>query len=234
MNNHLFSILILLSISTHIFAMDETTPALFKEDADMDWSEWITEYQTPIIAGSVVGLGVTVSLYKWDKRPAVVSSAIAGGYLVYKWLEDQENDERSQRINALKAQYGIINSSIGEITDDLTQIKSDVINIRKNLERPVITLESIQKDLEESADEMKLAADSFKRTAVLLANSIQASDRINDDITTLKKDQEKLATLISRSHKTVKDSDTVNTDIILKAIAASSIGTHSSSPAAGQ
>jgi hypothetical protein len=231
MKAHLFSLIILANLSINIFAMDELFDTDKKEIKDL--SEWIAKHQTAIIAGSLIGCGAAAALYKWDKRPAVISSAIAVGFLVYKWLEDQEDDERAQRINAIKEQYGIIQSNIGEITDDLTQIKSSVITMNEKLEKAVVTFETTQKDLEESTDEMKLANACAKRRASLLDDSIETSRVIQSDVKTLIDRQKKLSTLISKSHATVHDTDTANTDIILKAIAGS-FGTNSLSIAAGQ
>lgn len=218
MKTHLLSLLILISISTHLFAMDE----LFDTDQKQgikDLFERVAEIPTKYkVAGFVALGGAATSLYKWDKRPVIISSAIVGGYLACKWLEDQEDDERSKRIDAIKEQYGIINSSINGITSDLTRIKSSVIAMNEKLETTVIKMETIQKDLEESTDEIKLTNACIERTVVILEDSIKTSNDINSGLAALIEEQKQLSALISKSHATINDDDNANADTILKAL----------------
>lgn len=218
MNNHLFSIFILLSISTHLFAMDGTTLALFKEEGAMDWSEWLVEHKIPLAGSLVIGSGAW-SLYKGDKRPFLLGCTAVGCCAAYIYL-NQQDDERTQRINALKEKYGVINGKIGEITDDLTQIKSNVISMNERIEKSVRTIEQIEEDLSKSKKEMKQAAASSKRIALLFAASIAESKNINGTIELLKTEEDKFMKSISDAHEDIRDTDTANTDLILKTIIA--------------
>lgn len=90
MNKHLILSLILLNISTHLTAMEELNSDIFPEEK-MDWSEWLVEHQTPIIAGSMIGLGAAASAYKWDKKYLIGACELSGCLALYNAIEESEH-----------------------------------------------------------------------------------------------------------------------------------------------
>lgn len=214
MKNHLFSILVLLSISTHIFAMEETALTLFKEDT-MDWSEWLVEHKTHLAAGSlVIGSGAW-SLCKGDKRPFLLGCTAVGCCAAYIYLNHQNDDETTQRINALKAQYGTMRSDLLNIKDQMNDIQTVVAEITEFVD----DLNAISSNIGQSKTIMTQVANNAHEMKQIAAELVCQSKELHNDTPKITDGLNKTEDITKSTQKIIRSDDTSHWNKIFNMLA---------------
>lgn len=147
MKTHLFSLLILVNLSTNIFAMDELFDTDHKQNLK-DFSAWIHEHPIPTkykIASGIATLGISASLVTKNKKYAVGACGLSGCLVLYEiLLSESETDKallesreklaesQQQLQNSVDSLCGII-TSYKESSKEITTILEDQNKKLENL-----------------------------------------------------------------------------------------------------
>lgn len=164
--------LVLFNMSTHLTAMEELNSDIFQEEK-MDWSEWLVEHQTPIIAGSMIGLGAAASACKWDKKYLIGACGLSGCFILYKCMQDSKLDkELNQSFKDLEDSQANVDGAAQSLLNIVEEYnkshKAEFQKISTTLENQNASLDQISKDIQEQNGSLNSIAKSISEQTEIL------------------------------------------------------------------